>query len=274
LAGVLVGLLSAATGLIALAIMSPQARPPSTRTPVAFVTTMVEEQVKRKVYPYSVVPGGAENLHQAKWAMTDPAVKANYTNIDFAKLKEVKLTTNLSGYVSYRWGEKIYWTAKTVTLRAGERVFTDGTHIVRGRCLNCYSALPMQPTRAKEPTQQVLDTPVEMPVTVYSFPKLPVFTAELPPLMEELTPSVPVLPPASVLTPGKPGRGIWFPILPLIPIIPPIHRHPPSIPISPLIPVIPPVAIVPEPKYGWFLAAGFLAMALTHGLRRRVSADK
>jgi hypothetical protein len=183
---------------------------------------MVVEQVKRKVYPYSIVPGGAENVHQAKVAMTDPAIKAHYAGVDLAQLKEVKLTANLSGYVSYRWGDKIYWTKKTVTLRAGETIFTDGSNIVRGRCLNCYSARPMLPVRPAEPTEAVLDTPVEMPVTVYSFPKLPVLAPELPLPPGELTPVVPAILPTAVTTIGKTGGGIFFPI---IPIIPPIHHH-------------------------------------------------
>jgi hypothetical protein len=85
----------------------------------------------------------------------------------------------------------------------------------------------------------------------------------------ELTPTVPVIP--SSATPpavgGKPG-GIWFP---LIPIIPPIHRHPgngPSSPSSPGTPQVPPpVAIVPEPRYNWLLALGFLAIVVV--IRRR-----
>jgi hypothetical protein len=71
-------------------------------TPVAYVTTMVVKDAKRKVYPYSIVPGGAETLLEAKHAITDPAVKANYANVSLAQLKQVKLTENLSGYVSYR----------------------------------------------------------------------------------------------------------------------------------------------------------------------------
>ena len=112
---------------------------------------MVVREVKRKVYPYSIVPGGAEDVLQARHAMTEPAVKAHYANFDLSQLKQVKLAATLSGYVSYRWGDKIYWTAKKITLRAGETVFTDGTHVARGRCLNCYSALPMQPIRPTSP---------------------------------------------------------------------------------------------------------------------------
>jgi hypothetical protein len=225
---------------------------------------MVAEQVKRKVYPYSIVPGGAEDLNQAKRFMADPAIQVHYANVAISQLRQERLTTNLTGYVSYRWGEKIYWTAKKITLRAGETVFTDGTHVVRGRCLNRYSAVPMQPIRPHEPSEKVLDMPTEMPMTVYSFPRLPVLAPELPVPPGELTPTVPVLP--VVLAPpiGKAPGGIWFP---LIPIIPPIHRHPGSPPSGPVTPpVIPPVAVIPEPRYGWLLIAGFAVMI---GIRLR-----
>jgi len=279
---VLSALLGITAALLTPAIVSPRALAGHNRlhirlraTPavsITYVTTMVERQVKRKVFPYSIVPGGALNLLEARQEMSDPAVKANYASVDLSQLKQVKLTSNLSGYVSYRWGEKIYWTKKPLTLRAGETVFTDGKNIVRGRCLNCYSARPMLPIRPSEPTEAVLDAPVEMPVTVYSFPKLPVLAPELPVPPGELTPIVPTIVPAVVASGGKTGGGIWFP---LIPFIPPIHHHPsppgtPGVPgVPPGTPLVPPVAVVPEPHLSWLLLAGFLAMALASGLRRR-----
>jgi hypothetical protein len=278
LAGLLVGLLSVTSTLIAAAVMTHQTLPwhhrlslqaglPSTKRPLTYQIAMVVEQVTRKVYPYSIVPGGAENLDEAKRAMDDPAIKVNYANIDLTQLRQVKLTKNLSGYVSYRWGEKIYWTSKMLTLRPGETVFTDGVHLVRGRCLNGYSAHPMLPIRQDEPSEKVLDTPAEMPVIAYSFPKLPVEAPELPPPPGELTPSVPIFPPAVPSTPGKTGPGIWFP---LIPIIPPIHRHPPT-GVPPPFP--PPVVVVitPEPNFQWLVAGLLLALMSCHGLRRRVT---
>jgi hypothetical protein len=293
-AAVVTGLLGITVGLLTPAVVSPQklpwrahinvnvAKPSTEPVPVSYQTTMVVQEVKRKVYPYSIVPGGAEDLAQAKRFMSDPAVKANYADIDFAQLKQVKLTTNLSGYVSYRWGEKFYWTRKALTLKAGETVFTDGVHIVRGRCLNCYSASPMGPIRPTEPTERAFDLPTEMPTVVYSFPKLPVMAAELPIPPGELTPSVPVLPAVVGSTLGKtPGGGFWFP---LIPIIPPIHHHPsspssPNTPGGPGSPIVPPATppvtppvVVPEPNYGWGLALGFLAMILVYRLRRRTAA--
>jgi hypothetical protein len=279
LVGIAAALLSASVGLLNpfhFASMLPgqrsialSSRPASPKI-VAYATTLVEQQVKRKVYPYSLVPGGAMDVTQARHLMSDPAIKVQYANINLADLREERLTTNLTGYVSYRWGEKVYWTSKKLTLRAGETVFTDGVHIVRGRCLNCYSALPMQPIRPHEPTELVLDVPVEMPETVYSFEKLPLIATEIPVPPGELTPTVPVFPVATGGLPiGKPPGGVWFPI---IPIIPPIHRHPnhPPAPGPPTPFVPPPVAVVPEPRYEWTLAIGFAALILAHRLRRRV----
>jgi hypothetical protein len=224
----LVVFLSIGSSLIAAAVITHQSWPwmygqlPPSKSPVIYQTSMVVEQVTRKVYPFSVVPGGAENLDEAKRAM-----QGNYSEVDFANLREVKLKKDLTGYVSYRWDEKIYWTSRQVTLRAGETVFTDGVYLVRGRCLNSFSPFLMLPIRADEPTEQVLDTPVEIPVIAFSFPKDPGSASELPLSTEALTPSVPIFPPVS---PAMLGGGVWFP---LTPIIPPIQRHPPSRATSP-----------------------------------------
>jgi hypothetical protein len=209
-------LLAVASSVIAAAVMLHQTLPRSSAespsSPVAYEVTMVVAPETRKVFPYSLVPGGAQNLEEAKRAMNDPAVKANYAGIDFRKLRQVKLARNLAGYVSYRRGEKIYWTSELLTLRAGETVFTDGVYLVRGRCLNGYSPDAMLPIGADEPTEQVLDTPVEMPVIAYSIPRRTVAAPG------SLTPAVPVWPPS------MPGAGIWFP---LVPIIPPLQGRSP-----------------------------------------------
>jgi hypothetical protein len=239
---------------------------------------MVVKQLKRKVYPYSIVPGGAATVHEAKIDMTDPMVKAHYAGFNLDRLREEKLTTNLVGYVSYRMGDHIYWTSKKLTLRAGETVFTDGTHVARGRCLNCYSALPMSPVRPQEPTEKTMDVPTEMPVTAYEFPRVPLFAPEIPIPPGDLTPVAPPI--SSALGPvvPKPGGGFWFPI---IPIIPPIHHHPssPSSPSSPgspggttttVTPPPPPPVVVPEPRYVVLLLAGFLALLIAK--RRKAQA--
>jgi hypothetical protein len=200
---------------------------PPSESPVTDQTSMVVEQVTRKVYPFSILPGGAENLDEAKRAMQDRAIQPNYSEVDFANLRQLKLKKELSGYVSYRWDDKVYWTSRQVTLRADETVFTDGVYLVRGRCLNSFSPFLMLPIRTDEPTEKVLDTPVEIPVIAFSFSKDSGSAPELPLSPEALTPSVPIFPP---VPPAMPSGGIWFP---LTPIIPPIQRHPPSSGTSP-----------------------------------------
>jgi hypothetical protein len=195
---VLVGFLSIGSSLIAAAVMThhlvlwQQSLLPASKSPVIYSTSVIEQKT-RTVYPYSIVPGGAENLDEAAWTM-----KAIYPDIDFAHLRQVKLKKNLSGYVSYRRGETIYWTSIQLTLKVGETVFTDGVHLIRGRCLNDYSPIPRLPIRPDEPSEQVLDTPVEIPLIAYSFNP------------EALTPAVPISPSTS-------GVGVWFPLVPIIP---------------------------------------------------------
>jgi hypothetical protein len=200
LAGFLVCIFAIASGLIGAALVT--AYPASVKSPVIYEMTLETEQVTRKVYAYSMVPGGAVSLDEAKRGMVEPAMKASFANIDVAELRQVKLTTNLSGYVSYRSGGRIFWTSKMLTLRAGETIFTDGVHVVRGSCLNYFSLQPMSPVKENEPSEQVLDTAAEVPVVAYSFR---VDTMEL-------TPAVPIFPGA--------GEGR----LPIFPIIPPIQR--------------------------------------------------
>lgn len=230
-------------------------------------TSMVVTEEKRKVYPYSVVSGGATTLEEAKKAMRDPAVKDHYAAIDFKNLKQVTLTADLSGYVSYRFGDKIYWTAKQLRLKAGETVYTDGQHIVRGRCLNCYSDHPMLPIRGNEPAEETLDAPVEVPRIAVSFSRLPPEEVPtLPPRPEELTLGAPFLP-AGPSTPWHPGIGF----IPIIPIIPPIHGHRPHPTPIPIVPVVPPpvTVVTPEPNYVWAVAGVCLVLVFCEWIRAR-----
>jgi hypothetical protein len=230
-------------------------------------TSMVVTEEKRKVYPYSLVAGGAKTVEEAKKAMRDPAVKDQYAAIDLKNLKQVTLTADLSGYVSYRFGDQIYWTAKPLRLKAGETVYTDGEHIVRGRGLNCYAAHPMMPIRKNEPAEKTFDTPVEVPMIALSFPRLPPEAMPtLPPPMEEMTPEVPALPSG----PSSPGHG-GFGFFPIIPIIPPIHRHhhPPETPVTPVVPTPPETVVTPEPSYVWVMAGVSLVLVLVGFVRSR-----
>jgi hypothetical protein len=209
--------------------------------------------------------------------MSDPAVRGHYAAFDLKNLRRVTLTSDLVGYVSYRYGEKMFWTNKQLRLKAGETVFTDGVHIARGRCLNCYSSMRLMPTRRNEPSESTLNTPVEVPLIALVFPNLPVVAAApiLPPPHAQVAPIVPTGTAGGGGAPGHPEFG-FFPILPIIPPI--FHRHPsptnntpgnntPSPPITPSGPLPPPVAVVPEPDYLWLLVGAFAALVLFGGIR-------
>jgi hypothetical protein len=247
-------------------------------------TVVAVTEEKRKVYPYSLVAGGAGSVEEAKRLMRDPAVRAQYAAFDVTRLRKIILTSDLVGYVSYRYGDKIYWTAKKLRLKAGETVFTDGQHIARGRCLNCYSAYPMMPIRHEEPSESTMNTPLEVPMISLAFPNLPDVAPVLSPLVG--------VPPAPAPQPGGPrpgpvvagvppgaghpghpiGAGLipLLPVLPIVPLIPPLihRRHGPTSAtvVNPPTPPSPPVGVVPEPDYRWICLAAVLAMVL---LKRR-----
>ncbi len=48
-------------------------------------------------------------------------------------------------YVSYRIGNKVFWTKHKLALRKGEAMLSDGTNMARTRCGNRISVLPVRP---------------------------------------------------------------------------------------------------------------------------------
>ncbi|MCX6598312.1 MAG: PEP-CTERM sorting domain-containing protein [Acidobacteria bacterium] len=91
----------------------------------------------RPVYRHSVLPGGAQSGAEVKQKLAqDAPAAAHYRGIDPDRLKPVQLTQDRRAYVSYRVGQKIYWTRKPQLLKAGELVLTDGKQTVRTRCGN------------------------------------------------------------------------------------------------------------------------------------------
>lgn len=116
---------------------------------------------QRKVFPFSVVPGGTINQEEVKAGVAaDPVVREHYKGIDLDKLKPYRLTQPARGYVSYRIGNRIFWTAQRLYLKAGEILLSDGIHMLRGRCGNRVSLKARLPILiAAEPTEDVLDLP-------------------------------------------------------------------------------------------------------------------
>lgn len=121
----------------------------------------VRAQAQRPIYPYSVVPGGVEDVKELKWvAEHDPVVAAHYAGFDYEHAQVVRLTLARTVYVSYRIGSRIYWTRRRLTLHKGEKLITDGRISARTRCAN----------RVEETPQQEAASPVEPPVQKFDEP--------------------------------------------------------------------------------------------------------
>lgn len=117
----------------------------------------------RPVYPYSVIPGGVKNPQEVKDAMKrDPEVAQHLANFDLRKARVVNVSAAQAVYVSYRKGDKIYWTTKKLTLAKGELLITDGNRTIRGRCGNDVSPTAVNATSQDEPDSDELETPVSL----------------------------------------------------------------------------------------------------------------
>jgi hypothetical protein len=114
-------------------------------------------QLKRLVYPYSVVPGGVQDAIELRTAiLSDPVVAQHYKGFDVDSATPIRIPTERLAYVSYRLGNRIYWTNHPVRLARDEQVLTDGTHLIRSRCGNRISFerqsagnSPAEPTEAE-----------------------------------------------------------------------------------------------------------------------------
>jgi hypothetical protein len=174
----------------------------------------------RPVYPYSVVSGGVANAAEVRSAvLSDPVVRAHYRRLDLGKLRPVILDKDKTAYVSYRKGDKVFWTARKIRLFKGEAFLTDGANTVRGRCGNLVSDSHRDNSSEGEPSEEVLNTP-ELPADAP--PELQPLYAMVPweaPAPEDTPPPVdPQLvdspgadgEPASGQPPGQPPGGPLF----------------------------------------------------------------
>ena len=113
------------------------------------------------VYAYSVIPGGIASAKELQTALhQDHVVAKHYSDFQTKSARIVRVARTRQVYVSYRLGERIFWTRKKVSLHAGETLFTDGKHLARARCGNRISETPAVPTLPSEPREEVLNRPV------------------------------------------------------------------------------------------------------------------
>lgn len=212
---------------------------------------------QRRLYPYSVIPGGVESVQELRNAIAnDPLVAALYANFDLSRAHIIQLAHDREVYVSYRLGGHIYWTKKRLLLRAGETVITDGKHEARTRCGNRISETPVQPVSQNEPPDAAMNAPPNYTLVAENVgppPALPLdpFTFD---------PTDPNNPPLAQPPSNPPGTLNPPPIFPIVGGGPPTTFFPPPPP--------PPVT-TPEPSAVWLLMLGLLALGALAAFARR-----
>lgn len=115
---------------------------------------------KRRVFAYSVIPGGIstpEELRQV--AAKDPVVSRHFQGFNFDRAHLVRLAQKQSIYVSYRIGDRVYWTRGKVTLYPGETLISDGSMEARTRCGNRIALAPLNGGSPLEPPLEELEAP-------------------------------------------------------------------------------------------------------------------
>jgi hypothetical protein len=159
----------------------------------------------RPVYPYSVVRGGVKDVAELKRAAEhDPVVAAHYAGFDYDHARVVRLVLARTAFVSYRIGNKIYWTHRRLTLKKGETLLTDGKMTARTRCGNRVAEAPQVEYSASEPPAMKFDEPMPMLGPAEQNPPVPYQSS----LSEGPGPA----PPLSLYEPFGPGN--WIPISP------------------------------------------------------------
>ena len=110
-------------------------------------------------YRYSVIPGGAYTAEELKTALAhDPTAASHYAGFRLEKTHIVTLQSDQVRYVSYRVGDRLYWTRRPVTLHKGETLLTDDVHYARTRCGNRVAdSPPPQSAAISEPDEHVFE---------------------------------------------------------------------------------------------------------------------
>lgn len=136
------------------------ASPGAALAPAASIPAPAAEQgAARRIYPFSIIPGGvADKDELARVIRTDAVVATHYSGFDVANARAVTVTVARAVYVSYRKGDQVYWTRKKLMLAPGETLLTDGKNEMRARCANRISDVPMYPVETHGPTESELDS--------------------------------------------------------------------------------------------------------------------
>jgi hypothetical protein len=170
----------------------------------------------REIYPFSVVPGGVYDWKDLTDSIShDPVARKHYEGIDTERVWAERVRKPMAAYVSYRKGDKVYWTDHPVNISEGEILLTDGKNLVRSRCGNRIEVkkptlLPgAVPPPEPPPPDIVFDVPVPslLPPTMVQPPVPPSIVGHNTPDPKYWRPPVwccgpPSSPPATVPEPG------------------------------------------------------------------------
>jgi len=155
--------------------------PPAVSRAVAAETARLRSAI-RPIYRYSIVAGGVRSSDDVEQAMRrDPVVADHYVNVRTADLREERVDQPMFVHASYRIGDKVFWTARTLTLHPGEKVLTDGKTTIRERCGNLLTVEPLapalMPALMDEPPAPEFDAAVApwAPAAGYTLKSPPVF---------------------------------------------------------------------------------------------------
>ena len=122
-----------------------------------------ENDSSRRVYPYSVIPGGIESAADLRNSIArDPVVANHYKGFDVERARIVHLSEEHLLYVSYRFGARVFWLKKQLRVPRGETMVTDGEYMARTRCGNRVSETPSGPVLAVEPLFEVPDEALDL----------------------------------------------------------------------------------------------------------------
>jgi PEP-CTERM motif len=126
---------------------------------------------RRLVYPYSIIPGGVQTPEDLREVSEhDRVVGAHYADFDFRKARIVALDQPKLVYLSYRMGDRIFWTGKRIALHKGELLITDGRMTARTRCANRISESPQPAVSPMEPPAAKFEEPFAGTAAPIPFP--------------------------------------------------------------------------------------------------------
>jgi hypothetical protein len=158
--GLTLALLAAAFGLKSTSGQTalPSEDPPVTALPdaAALESSLLPADMAAMPQPpnyrYSVVAGGVHSTADVTNAVRrDPVVRAHYAGVSLSSLRMTQTPARREAYMSYRIGDRVYWTSRKIVLAEGEAVITDGVTTIRARCGNLFADEAMAPVSADEP---------------------------------------------------------------------------------------------------------------------------